>query len=82
MQRRSVCRARGGWDTGTERLEVIGYRLMVGGERKMKSEKLKSIIKEIWAFCSFVFWPRWGSRRAKIRRNGNKNRIPEWMKRL
>ena len=26
----------------------------------MKSEKLKSILKGIWAFCSFVFWPQWG----------------------
>lgn len=28
----------------------------------MKSEKLKSILKGVWAFCSFVFWPQ---RRAK-----------------
>ena len=26
----------------------------------MKSEKLKSILNRVEAFCSFVFWPRWG----------------------
>ena len=26
----------------------------------MKSEKLKAILKEIWAFCSFVFVVQWG----------------------
>ena len=26
----------------------------------MESEKLKSIAKGIWAFCSFVFVPQWG----------------------
>lgn len=24
------------------------------------SEKLKSILKGIWAFCSYVFVPQWG----------------------
>lgn len=28
----------------------------------MKSEKLKSILNGVEAFCSFVFWPRWGRR--------------------
>ncbi len=31
----------------------------------MKSEKLKSILKGIWAFCSYVFVPQWGSKRCK-----------------
>ena len=26
----------------------------------MKSEKLKSMLKGIWAFCSYVFVPQWG----------------------
>ena len=29
----------------------------------MMSEKLKSILKGIWAFCSYLFWPRWGRNR-------------------
>lgn len=26
----------------------------------MKSKKLKSILKGVWAFCSFLFVPQWG----------------------
>lgn len=28
----------------------------------MKSEKLKSMLKGVWAFCSYVFVPQWGKR--------------------
>ena len=50
MQRGTVCGARGGRDSGSEKL-------------KMKSEKLKSILKGLWAFCSYVFVPQWGGER-------------------
>lgn len=43
MQGGGVFGACGGGDTGTA--------------FKMKSEKLKSILKGVWAFCSFVFVP-------------------------
>ena len=37
----------------------------------MKSKKLKSILKGIWAFCSFVFVPQWGrSCKTELRNNG------------
>ena len=26
----------------------------------IKSEKLKSILKGVWEFFSYLFWPRWG----------------------
>ena len=31
----------------------------------MKSEKLKSILKGVWQFCSYVFVPQWGKKRRE-----------------
>lgn len=30
----------------------------------MKSEKIIALAKGVWAFCSFLFWPRWGRSRS------------------
>lgn len=30
-----------------------------------KSEKLKSTLKGIGAFCSYLFWPRWGRSKSR-----------------
>lgn len=36
----------------------------------MKSEKLKSILKGIWAFCSYLFVPQWERyREMEVRNN-------------
>ena len=26
---------------------------------------MKNILKAIWLFCSYLFWPQWGSKRGK-----------------
>ena len=32
----------------------------------MKSEWFKSVLRSIWAFCSFLFVPQWGNDVMKI----------------
>lgn len=33
---------------------------------EMKSEKIIALVKGVWAFCSFLFVPRWGRKKTAI----------------
>ena len=28
---------------------------------------MKKILKAVWLFCSYLFWPQWGRKRCNIR---------------
>ena len=35
-------------------------------------DMIKEILKGVWRFCSYLFWPRWGNRR--LRSDGRRQR--------
>jgi len=46
------------YGAGKENEVCGGKNLMVYASRLM----IKDIFKGVWAFCSYLFWPRWGRR--------------------
>jgi len=38
------------------------YRAREENEVCRGGDMIKEILKGVWAFCSYLFWPRWGRR--------------------
>jgi len=47
---------------------------LLSDECEMKSGKIMALVKGVWEFCSYLFWPRWGRKTEHLSDgNGTKN---------
>jgi len=47
------------------RMSRWGRRIfLLSDEREMKSGKIMALVKGVWEFCSYLFVPQWGKRKA------------------
>ena len=38
---------------------VQGWCLQTTGTRRDKGEVMNGLLKSVWMFCNYLFWPRW-----------------------